>query len=941
MQELLRFLQGRSGVVESFQLQLLCCRAEEIIAARAKERMAAATAPPAAAGINDSDNTISAFRISGADLGGPAGMQDVLRRFYQHAIGMLRWRDRRRARRLCEEGMVSATGSRIMLHEAQIQSDYGVTGPALKTLVNARLLRCEQRLESLFYEISHDQLAKSIEQSRPFRIPRKYRQMMYGALGVGLFTIAALLYWNDQIQQARSEAEGLVGFLIGENFLDKLRPVGRNAILEQVQKEVETYLSKAQDRGVMTSVSAFLTNTPPQAGQLRIRGTALRNAGYILRSQGKTDQAIEKFRESAAIFKQLAEKAEEASSLDKLGDVLVFNQGKVTESLDAYRKSLALRQELYDAGDHTAETTIDVADSYGSIGLVLNKMGKPREVLTYLDRARELLRSIAASAERSPQLLSVMHGTADNRAASLVLLGDEEGAREAHDQATAVVQEWVEHHPLSADARLRHIIAISRQANEQMLLGQGSEAFAKYEQIHREVNELTRWDKTNAGWRREFAGTLVLKADGLAMNSRYDDAMAVYSNALEIFADLAEKDESNVSLKKDLHWAYDSRGRMAVQRKQWGQAIKDLTEAEKFIAAASGTDHASAVWQRDWAWTYFSLAQAHGGENRSAQAADLLRRGRTILESLIKTAPEMTVLAMDCVSFYDEEILVLERSGEATKATAVIEEKERFFGGATDPRLLHEAHLSDLRIGDRAKSAKRLDAALAAYRRGKEKMERATELQPQNGGWWQNLGKAHLKVAALEETSGDAAGAEVELHAAVKAGQRAVELGNSAEYVHQTGRAAQELGRFYQRAKAPGKALLAYEIAGRNADLAAKLDPSNEFYFWSVSVVHREMGHLREGLGAAKDARTDYDVAVEAGQRAIELEPNDGENWTALYLAQWWASTVRAGDASSAVDLLRNALKNAEKAAELMPDNQTVKKDVSDLRGALARRQSR
>ena len=115
LEELLRFLQGRSGVIESFELQLLCCRAEEIITARAKELMAAATkqaTPPAAAGIT--------FRISSTDLGGPAGMQEVLRRFYQHAIGMLRWRDRRRARRLCEEGMVSATGSRIMLHEAQI-----------------------------------------------------------------------------------------------------------------------------------------------------------------------------------------------------------------------------------------------------------------------------------------------------------------------------------------------------------------------------------------------------------------------------------------------------------------------------------------------------------------------------------------------------------------------------------------------------------------------------------------------------------------------------------------------------------------------------------------------------------------------------------------------------------------------------------------------------
>jgi hypothetical protein len=200
LQELLRFLQGRSGVIESFQLQLLCHRAEEIIAARA-ELIAAATkeaAPPAAADIT--------FRISRNDLGGPAGMQEMLKQFYQRAIGKLRWWDQRRARRLCEEGLLSATGSRIMLHEAQIRSDYGVTGPALKVLVNTHLLRCEQRQESLFYEISHDQLATSIEQSRPFRIPRKYRQKIYGALVVGLCTIGVLLYSNDLVTKQRQAA---------------------------------------------------------------------------------------------------------------------------------------------------------------------------------------------------------------------------------------------------------------------------------------------------------------------------------------------------------------------------------------------------------------------------------------------------------------------------------------------------------------------------------------------------------------------------------------------------------------------------------------------------------------------------------------------------------------------------------------------------------------
>jgi tetratricopeptide (TPR) repeat protein len=754
LREMLTFLQGRSGFIESFQLQLLCCRAEEIIGARAKEVIAAAkrAGRPGVAASEDFDETIPAFRISHTDLGGPAGMQDVLTRFYKHAIGMLVWSDRRRARRLCEEGMVSATGSRIMLEEAQIQSDYGVAGPALRTLVDARLPRCEQRLESLFYEVSHDRLAESIEHSRPFRIPRKFRQMLKGAFVVGLFTIAALLYWNREVQHARSNAEQLVGFLIGERFLDKLRPVGKNEILEEVQSKVEAYLDEADERGVMGSINRFLTKRLPQAGQMHIQGLALRNAGHILRSQGRLDQAIGKFRKSAEVFEGLAAtalgsaamKAEHARSLDKIGESL-RDQGKTIESLAAYRKALSLQQELFDAGDRGVNTQIDLAESNSSVGWVLNDMGKPREALTYLNRARELLRPIEASTAQSPQLLTprlliALHNAIDNFADSMELIGDMQAAREAHDQARTTTEKFVDLYPLSADARLKHIIATSRVANEQMSLRRVSEAVAHYEQIHRQVDELTRWDKTNASWRRDFAATMVLKADGLTNNEQYGDAIRSYNTALEIFADLAQKDESNVRRKADLHWGYESRGKLALKREQWGQAVKDLTAAEEFIAAASATNKADAAWQRQWALTHLNLAQAYGGENRFSQAAGLFRRGRAILESLIEMAPEMTALVWDLEESYEQEILVLERSGDKTKAAAVTQEKE------------------------------------TAYRRGAEKIARATELEPQNASWWRDLSYFRRQIGILRDRSGASENARAEFDIAVKAGRRAVEL---------------------------------------------------------------------------------------------------------------------------------------------------------------------
>jgi len=188
---MLSFLRGKSQIIEPFQLQLLCCRAEEIIAARVRNATAMHAVvqgsdrqqAPATAESAEGPPPIS---ITRADLGGLPGMEAVLRHFYRRVINMLKWRDRGRARRLCEEGLLSATGKRLPLDQTQIDSDYSLSATALATLVDERLLRREQRLESLFYEISHDRLAESIERSRPFRIPKTLRQTLRGATAVAL-----------------------------------------------------------------------------------------------------------------------------------------------------------------------------------------------------------------------------------------------------------------------------------------------------------------------------------------------------------------------------------------------------------------------------------------------------------------------------------------------------------------------------------------------------------------------------------------------------------------------------------------------------------------------------------------------------------------------------------------------------------------------------------
>ena len=135
--------------------------------------------------------------ITCKELGGRKRLDNIVLNFYRQTLDKLAWRDRRNAQRLCEEGLLNAEGFRLPVQENEILKSYKLSGQALAALVEARLLRKEPRLESYFYELSHDSLARPILDSRPWKLTRKQRA--YGYVGVIiLIVVMAIGYWQFQ-----------------------------------------------------------------------------------------------------------------------------------------------------------------------------------------------------------------------------------------------------------------------------------------------------------------------------------------------------------------------------------------------------------------------------------------------------------------------------------------------------------------------------------------------------------------------------------------------------------------------------------------------------------------------------------------------------------------------------------------------------------------------
>ena len=954
---LLSFLKGRAGVIEPFLLQLQCCRAEEIVAARPgrystddqeqAEHAETMTMP-------DAGRQGSAVLVTVNDLGGLKGMKDVLSQFYSREIDKLSWKDRRRARRLCEEGLLSATGSRLPLTHAQIESDYGLSSTALAKLAGSPLIHREKRLDDIFYEISHDRLAESIRHSRRFRIPKKLRPILKGAALVAAIAFIALLWWNHQLvrarlaaDEARTDAENLVSFLISERLLEKLRPVGRNAILEEVQSEVQSYLDKRSGEA--------------DADYLRIKGQALRNKADILLSQGHVTEALEYLNASIALLQRISEMkegdsglyAELARSYSRLGNALV-EQGRVTDSLEAHRSALHHRATVYGSGQ-SIDALVDLADSHASVGRLLNRMGRPRQAIAELDKALELLPELEDTAVPPEQLLQVWHNVLDNQAESLYLIDDGQGARQTYDKALTIVETWFHHYPLSAEAIVRRMVAISRKANAEIERGAVAAALNRYEDIHRLSDDLSRWDETNLAWRRDYAATRLLLGEGRLAAGDTRQASMDLDAALAILHELSGESPGQTSLGADLAWAYQSRGRLALQSGDREKAARDFGKAREFYADAASIDPANATWKRSWAWSVFDHARSITDDEGTTQKKTLFRKARTIIAGLFDSCPEMTVLRYDLAILYKWEITALENNGDKEDAVALGRERDQFMATALTAQpmstgLLNEAYFIEKKVADKAKWTGQREEALAGYRSSREKARRTKGLEPDNVYHLDDLRNVNRDIASIlvdVERWDEALQAYREaLSAAIDAADIAT---HSSDRAYQVYSLQLEIGRTLARANRHQEAVTELELAFPWVDVAiarAKSEGTRIGYSDDRGRIFTEIARSRTALqdiaGAEKAYRSAADSAMEAYKAATD-PVDQAEYGNDVFLRYIDIGDMRFNhkEYASAQRSYESAKEWIEKAIRATPEASVYYSNLSTLHQRIARTKDR
>jgi len=623
LEGIISYLKGSSGVIEPFQLQLLCRHVETI----AQRKSTPGT---------------DSVQLTLADLGGSAGFASVLNNFYCDALNRLPRSQRKKAAELCEEGLLDASGHRLMLEEGQIRRIFRLDADTLAALSAERLVHRERRLESVFYEISHDRLAESIFAARRFRLPLRVRRRLAAAAVVAVCAFGALVYVNvrvgdarDRAETARNRSEALISFLLGEKFLGGVRDIGRSDLLRQVRDQVKAADAHDQD-------------TPLNRGlALRIEGETERVRGSLAKTVAKFGQALN----AMALGPNDNRTGRElAHTHEDIGDAL-SDQGHLSEALGHLEAAIKIwRKVISSARPPELTDCFSLAEDLVEAGELRHQMAEATTALSYSGEALNITSSTvlgfqpptdacaALATHYSPypeaRALEVFSEAAPLRARIIGSSDDFKGGEGLQRKAN-----WLR--PFSISTMKNTLTATAQAQN--WAQPQLQRALDADRNLLEGFSRMLRWDSGNRLWRREKAATQLLLVEViLACNANtkkgsckpmpsLNEAEDLNLEAIGVMRRLVADDPGNVSWRQDLAWCWLDRARVqAVRGRQSEQLVALETAADLYRRSPTEDADANAtLWLASvWSEKSAALRELH----RTAEAATALQESIRLLK---------------------------------------------------------------------------------------------------------------------------------------------------------------------------------------------------------------------------------------------------------------------------------------------------------------------
>jgi tetratricopeptide (TPR) repeat protein/energy-coupling factor transporter ATP-binding protein EcfA2 len=194
---------------------------------------------------------------------------------------------------------------------------------------------------------------------------------------------------EKKANDARDKADGLINFML-EDLRDKLQPLARLDVLDEVAKKSKEYLDG-------------LAKEPATASHIEQRVAMLDTLGDLLGAQGKLQDALDAYQQGLTIAKRRAEQDQSNAAWQRdlsvryetVGDVMV-TQSKLRDALNLYQQDLAISKRLAERDKSNSLWQRDLVVSLYKVGTITAKIGND----VTMPQAREFFREALNVAEK-------------------------------------------------------------------------------------------------------------------------------------------------------------------------------------------------------------------------------------------------------------------------------------------------------------------------------------------------------------------------------------------------------------------------------------------------------------------------------------------------------------------------------------------------------------
>ncbi|MFY9989331.1 MAG: tetratricopeptide repeat protein [Chthoniobacterales bacterium] len=222
------------------------------------------------------------------------------------------------------------------------------------------------------------------------------RRLIVAGVIAALTTVAgaAVWEWRAAVQSetravsARSSAEGILNYLLNQ-LNDKLKPIGHLDIIEDVQKQVETYYK-----------NLGFSQEDPNA--LNNWATLLRSEGDRLQAQGDLNGAKSKFQQSLEAAEKVVKQAPADTTWQRNLSVIhgrlglvEYLQGDLTGAKAHSQPALEIALKLATRDPSNSLWQHDLVASYNRLGTVLLAQGDLRGANSQFQSSLEIALKVA------------------------------------------------------------------------------------------------------------------------------------------------------------------------------------------------------------------------------------------------------------------------------------------------------------------------------------------------------------------------------------------------------------------------------------------------------------------------------------------------------------------------------------------------------------------